>query len=96
MNVTGMLYGARMRRTSLGKRSSAVIAKARNRISNIAFATKIPDTRSLSTESPEQSAADRSCAKPRSEPPINPFAVLAKSIWYQNVLGNQGVRPSVS
>ena len=43
--------------------------------------------------SPEQSAADRSCAKTGSERPISPFAVLAKSLWYENVLENQGVRP---
>jgi hypothetical protein len=38
--------------------------ESKKQVSTIAFATKIPDTRSLSAESPEQSAADRSCANP--------------------------------
>ena len=33
-------------------------------------------------------------AKPRSEPPINPFAVLAKSLWYENVMGTKEFGPA--
>jgi hypothetical protein len=57
-----------------------MIAKARNRISNTAFATKIPDTRSLCAESPEQSAADRSLRQARLPAACHPLSQFSRKV----------------
>ena len=78
---------SRMRRTSSGQRSSTVIAKARNRISNIAFALRSQTHALLALK--VQSNQPLTVAAPRAapRPPISPFAVLAKKSLVRNCSG---------